>query len=100
MSIAVVNSTAITVLWGMVPCRYQNGNITGYSVRYEVKGQSIQTINVPRGDIFKTTISSLALSTSTYSIQVAAVNSAGTGIYSDPLVVQFPRSKSIHKAEK
>ena len=44
-------------------------------------------MSVLRGSITEATISSL-MSSTTYSIRVAAVNSAGTGVYSDLLIVQ------------
>ena len=58
--------------------------IVGYSVRYGVQGQSTQTISVSGADVNETTASSLMPSTN-YSIEVAAVNSAGIGPYSDPI---------------
>ena len=79
-----VTSSNITVQWGAVDCIHHNGDITGYSVRYRVQGSgSTQTRNV---SITEATISSLMPST-TYSIEVAAVNSAGIGVYSDPPVI-------------
>ena len=76
------SSSTITVQWGEVPCADQNGAITGYSVQYGVMG-STQTTTVNGATVNETTIEDLMPST-TYSIRVAAVNSAGTGVYSDP----------------
>ena len=82
-----VTSSSITVQWGAVDCIDRNGDITGYSVRYGVQGSgSTQTRDVSGGSVTEATISSLMPST-TYSIQVAAVNSAGIGVYSDPPVI-------------
>ena len=68
----------------MVPCIHRNGDITGYSVRYGVVGSgSTQTMNVAGGSVTEATIPDLTSST-TYSIQVAAVNSIGIGVYSAP----------------
>ena len=78
------SSSTISVQWGSVPCIHQNGDITGYSVQYEVMGSgNTQTMPVSGAGTTQTTISGLTPST-TYSIEVAAVNSAGTGVYSDP----------------
>ena len=44
-------------------------------------------MSVSGGSVTEATTSSL-MSSTTYSIQVAAVNSAGTGVYSDLLIVQ------------
>ena len=77
-----VTSTTITVQWKVVPCIHQNGAITGYSVRYGVAGSGItQTDNTTEREIV---ISALSTSTN-YSVEVAAVNSAGTGDYSSPI---------------
>ena len=82
-----VTSSSVTVQWGAVDCIHHNGDITGYSVRYGVQGSgSIQTRDVSGGDTSQTIIPGLNPST-TYSIEVAAVNSAGIGVYSDPPVI-------------
>ena len=66
-------------------CIQCNGDITGYSVRYGIQGDgSTQTVSVSGGDTSESTISGLDSSTS-YVIEVAAVNSAGTGTYSSPI---------------
>ena len=48
---------------------------------------STQAVSVSGGSVTEAAISSL-MSSTTYSIQVAAVNSAGIGMYSDYLIVQ------------
>ena len=68
-----------------------NGEITGYSVKYS-GGGSTQTMSVSGGDTTMTTIQGV-MSSTTYSIEVAAVNSADIGPYSDPITVDTPRSK-------
>ena len=80
---ADATSTAISVQWGSVPCIHQNGQITGYSVRYGVMGSNTETMNAA-GNVAM--ISGLETSTN-YSVEVAAVNSAGVGEYSDPIIV-------------
>ena len=83
MATSDVTSSNITVQWGTVNCIQRNGDITGYSVRYGVQGDgSTQTVSVSGGDTTETTISGLDSSTN-YTIEVAAVNSAGTGVYSN-----------------
>ena len=80
--VSEVTSTSITVQWGAVDCRHHNGDITDYSVRYGVQGNgTTQTKTVSGASVTETTISGLIPYT-TYSIAVAAVNSAGTGVYS------------------
>ena len=86
VSVSALNSTAITVQWGPVDCADRNRDITGYSVQYgEVGSGSTQTMPVSGGSATEATISGL-MPSSTYSIQVAAVTSAGTGPYSDPVM--------------
>ena len=52
-------------------------------MRYGVEGSEItQTLSVPGGDTTKATISGLNSFTN-YSIEVAAVNNAGYGVYSN-----------------
>ena len=80
--LSAVTFSSITVQWGAVDCIHHNGDITGYSVQYGVQGNgNAQYLNIPGGSVTEATISSLMPST-TYSIQVAAVNSAGIGVYS------------------
>ena len=84
MEVTDVTSSTITVQWGEVPCADQNGAVTGYSVQYRVIGSgNTQTATVNGADVTQTTIENL-MSSTTYSIEVAAVNSGGTGEYSDP----------------
>ena len=87
-------STSITVQWGSVPCIHQNGQITGYSVRYGVEGSgSTQTVTATGNGA---TISDLIPSTN-YIVEVAAVNSAGIGDYSDPPIIVITESESDFK---
>ena len=78
-----VTSSTIALQWGPVDCIHRNGDTTGYSVLYGVQGNvSPQTMSVTGGDTNETTISGLNSATN-YSIEVAAVNGAGTGDYSN-----------------
>ena len=79
-----VASFNITVHWDSVNCIEQNGDITGYSVRYRIDGiGKIQTLNISE-NINEAIISGLVSATN-YSIEVAAVNRVGTGVYSIPV---------------
>ena len=84
------NSSSITVHWGAVDCIHRNGDITGYSVRYGVQksAEGERTVNMATGDSRggMHTISGLSAATE-YTVEVAAVNSVGTGVYSDPITV-------------
>ena len=88
VTVTGVTSSTISVQWGSMPCIHQNGDITGYSVQYEVMGSgNTQTIPVSGATTTQTIISGLNPST-TYSIEVAAVNSAGTGVYNDAITAR------------
>ena len=77
VAVTGVTSTTITVQWGSVPCIHQNGNITGYSVRYGA--EAVNVTGDSSGGTY--TIPGLLPSTN-YPIQVAAMNGAGIGEYS------------------
>ena len=76
-----VTSTTITLRWRKIPCIEQNGDITGYIVRY-----GSQTQSVSGNSVTETTISNLTPST-TYNAQVAAMNDAGTGPFSSSISI-------------
>ena len=88
----MVSSTSITDQWGPVECRHQNGEITGYWVRYGEEGSS--EVQMVSGDSSGgvTTVFGLTRET-VYTVQVAAVTSGGTGVYSDPLTIETPDSE-------
>ena len=96
VSTSDVTSSSITVQWGAVDCIHRNGDITGYSVRYGVEGSfegGRTVVMIPGGSsggVYE--ISGLTPSTS-YTINVAARNSAGTGEYSSSYTVQIASSE-------
>ena len=88
--------TSITVQWGAVPCIDRNGNITNYSVRYGVEGNSENSITVlVTGTALGGTYQITGLEPVTvYDIGVAAVTSAGTGEYRDIGIITS--GKNVH----
>ena len=87
-----MSSTVITVQWdGLDPCRYVNGRIVLYRVRYTEANGVIQSKDEAGDwDVVNamTLLTGLAPFTS-YSIQVAAVNEEGdVGCNSDPITRQ------------
>ena len=91
VNVSEVTSSSITVQWGPVDCIHRNGDITGYSVQYgEVGSGSTQTMPVSGGSATEATISGLMSSTN-YSVQVAAETSAGPGTYSVPAIINETR---------
>ena len=74
VSVSEMTSSSITVQWGPVDCIHRNGDITGYSVQYGSETASVSGEG--------TYVISGLMSSTNYSIQVAAETSAGTGPYS------------------
>ena len=89
-----VESSTIILEWGQVNCSHRNGIILGYTVLYEVVGSgNIEYLNVSA----RPTVGSIneLMPFKTYSISVAAVNSAGTGVFSTPIINQTRPSKYL-----
>ena len=76
-----IQSRSFSVFWGIVPCSNQRGPITGYRLRYS-NGTSI--VNTT----FTTHMLTGLTPFTNYSVQVAAVNAGGTGLYSIALTVE------------
>ena len=76
--------TSLNVQWGTVLCPKQRGPITGYRLRYS-NGTSI--VNTTGEGSRQHVLTGLTPFTS-YSVQVAAVNAGGTGLYSTALTVE------------
>ena len=94
--ISAVTSSSITVQWEAVDCIHHNGDITGYSVQYGIeKSESTQTVSFSGGSVTEATIFGLTPST-LYTIQVAAVNSAGSGVYSSPTTGKTEGELTVH----
>ena len=91
MSWTFATSYSITLQWETVPCEHRNGDITGYSVKYGEMGSldnaSKTLINITGASVTEATISNLMLDTN-YFIQVAAVNNAGTGVFSNAIIIK------------
>ena len=85
-------SSSLAVKWEMVPCLHRNGAIIAYSVRHTGNG-STQTVPI-KGDVMEATITGLIPFTE-YAIEVAAVTSVGTGVYSIPVFVAVHLSENV-----
>ena len=79
-----VTSSSINVQWGTVECIERNGEVTGYSVRYGEQGTPIGN-RVIRTTADTDYILSELSSAIVYTVEVAAINSAGRGAYSDAI---------------
>ena len=82
VSVSQVTLSTIIVQWEDVECIHRNGNITGYSVLVVASSVMDMVINV--GNVKQATILLSELTPFTeYTISVAAVNTAGMGVYSN-----------------
>ena len=83
-----VGVTNITIEWNEVECADRNGDITSFKVRYGPSSipsdRSIKTISNPNSRTFS--VGGREIRTS-YSFEVAAVNSNGTGPYSTTTIM-------------
>ena len=77
VNVSEVKSSSIKIQWGPVDCIHRNGDITGYLVKFESEPISLSGDSSGGMLIF-----SGLMSSTVYSIQVAAENGAGTGPYS------------------
>ena len=95
--IMAVNQTlfTITISWQPVDCAHQNGNITGYEIRYRKKdGGNTEAMSDIMGAHY--TLTDLQPSTA-YLIEVAANNTAGRGVFGNisasTLLCEFSTSR-------
>ena len=92
VTLSVESSTSITVRWEPVDCRHRNGEIRGYSVRNWTVGVSeedkiVSGSNIRLQELTKQTV---------YTVEVAAINHAGTGVYSEPQIIMTPDSEYFY----
>ena len=87
VNVSDVTSSSITVHWGPVECIHHNGDVVGYSMKYGVQESGhTQTVRILGSDSNEIILIGLHPTTA-YSIEVAAVNSVGIGVYSSPTQV-------------
>ena len=75
-------SSTISIQWEAVPCIHRNGRITGYVIQYMEVGGGVFINESVTGNQRETSITGLKPSTF-YDIQIAAVNSVGTGPFTN-----------------
>ena len=87
VNVSSANLSSIDINWGEVPCQHRNGEITGYVVVYRKvldrgrrEREGMVMVNGQTA-----TIDNLVPLTE-YSVMVAAVNNAGTGVFSEPVI--------------
>lgn len=86
-AVGLTSIFSVHLHWEPVSCVHQNGEITGYIVKYWAHGRNTTgriSYDVSRTDV---TVSNLSALTN-FSFQVAAVNNAGTGVFSAPVIAE------------
>ena len=88
VSVTLVTSYSIALQW-VVPCEGQNGDVSGYYVKYgALVGDEKKTVmNITEVRVTEITIFNLVKSTF-YSFQMAAINNAGRGVYSNATIIK------------
>ena len=88
VSVSMVSFSSITVQWREVDCIHRNGEITHYQICYTILGDDSSKRCLQSEAVANTKILYITSAPQTYSIQVAAVNSAGEGSFSNPVTVK------------
>ena len=85
-----VTSSSITVQWGRVSCIDRNSEITGYTVRYGQTGSTTTVMESVSGtsDSDRMFTASGLIPRTSYTFEVAAVSSEGTGLFSTGIVME------------
>ena len=85
-----VTSNSITVQWGRVSCIDRNSEITGYSVRYGQTGSTTTVMESVSGtsDSDRMFTASGLIPRTSYTFEMAAVSSEGTGPFSTANAVE------------
>ena len=87
LQVLLVTSSSITIRWEPVKCIHRNGQITGYLVKYGNPTTPNTHILSVSENVNETNLLGLIPGTN-YSIQVAAANTAGVGVYSEEVTVK------------
>ena len=83
-------ATSVMLTWNELDCLQRNGDITGYMIRYDRDSQLISDSSSDASTTY--TVQGLDPFTE-YSFSVAAVNSIGTGPFSEqPLTIRTAES--------
>jgi hypothetical protein len=88
----LVNSSSARVQWGQVECLDANGLVESYLVSYGVLGSERNRVNTTDRMLVITDL----VPGQEYSVQVAALNSAGQGPFSERIVVRLTVGMYAH----
>ena len=100
VTLTFATSYSITLQWETVPSEHRNGDVTGYSIKYgemeSFNNQSKTVMNITGTSVTEATIFNLILSTN-YSIQIAAVNNVGVGVFSNATIIKTAEQSEFVK---
>ena len=84
---AFLQSTEVSLNWTEVPCDQQNGPITGYVVRYYATCGPDRDVHQTKSVVTTGSIIDGLTPNTEYAFQVAAVNTNGSGPFSEPITL-------------
>ena len=84
----------IKIQWGPVNCSHQNGRVSDYKIKYTEEGTTVTRDFTLNFDSFVVIINNLIPSTN-YFIAVAAINNAGTGVFSSQIKAKTAPSELL-----
>ena len=90
LEVSSVQSTNVSLSWREVPCDQQNGPITSYVVRYYATCGPDRDVQQTKSVVTTGSIIDGLTPNTEYAFQVAAVNTNGTGPFSEAIT---PRGK-------
>ena len=92
--VVLVAFDRIKIQWGPVNCSHQNGKVSGYKIKYIEEGSTMTCDFTLNFDSLVVHIDHLKPSTN-YFIAMAAINNAGTGVFSSPIKAKTAPSELL-----
>ena len=93
VQVVQVKGRVAVLSWKPIPCCHQNGEILQYYIEYETSvPESVVYQDNTVGEVRQIILHNLLPNTK-YEVKVAAVNSAGIGIFSPPVELITPGGK-------
>ena len=86
------DSRSIMVNWDPIPKGSENGVLNGYKVEYWEKRHNHSAAHETSNDEYTAVLDGLLYNT-VYTIRVAAYTSSGSGIFSEPILVETKKCK-------
>jgi len=87
LEVTFIQPTKVSLSWREVPCVQQNGPITGYVVWYYATCGLDRDVQQNMSVVTTGSITDGLTPNTEYAFQVAAVNTNGTGLFSEPVTL-------------